>query len=138
MAGPLAGLRVVEPQGRGPGPFGAERLGGGPEACLRRNPRLVYARITGWGQSGPYSQVPGHDINDGALSGVLDTLRRDGQPPAPPLNLLGDYGGGGMLLAVGILAALVERSASGRGQVARPSATGAACWRAPAPASRQY
>jgi alpha-methylacyl-CoA racemase len=95
----------------------AERLGVGPDACLRRNPRLVYARITGWGQSGPYAQLPGHDINYVALSGVLDALRRDGLPPAPPLNLLGDYGGGGMLLAVGILAALVERSASGVGQV---------------------
>jgi alpha-methylacyl-CoA racemase len=95
----------------------AERLGVGPDVCLERNPRLVYARITGWGQSGPYAQVPGHDINYVALSGVLDTLRRGGQPPAPPLNLLGDYGGGGMLLAVGILAALVERSVSGKGQV---------------------
>jgi alpha-methylacyl-CoA racemase len=95
----------------------AERLGVGPGSCLGRNPRLVYARVTGWGQSGPYAQVPGHDINYVALSGVLDALRRDGRPPAPPLNLLGDYGGGGMLLVVGILAALVERSASGLGQV---------------------
>ncbi|HUN32149.1 MAG TPA: CaiB/BaiF CoA-transferase family protein [Trebonia sp.] len=200
MGGPLAGLRVVELQARGPGPFGvmiladlgaevtrvaapgqaeaagaddrsgtermisgrrridlvargrrrlveanlkdaagreavlglieaadvlvegfrpgvAERLGVGPEACQARNPRLVYARITGWGQSGPYAQVPGHDINYVALSGVLDALRRDERPPAPPLNLLGDYGGGGMLLVVGILAALVERAASGTGQV---------------------
>src|SRR5215469_9855921 len=196
MTGPLAGIRVVELQGRGPGPFGAmvlsdlgadvlrvvrpedvqggpesgiermirgrrqidlvtrgrrsvaadlkhpgglaavlrlieqadvlvegfrpgvaERLGLGPDACLARNPRLVYARMTGWGQGGPYAQVPGHDINYVALSGALDALRRDGQPPAPPLNLLGDYGGGGMLLVVGILSALVERSVSGRGQV---------------------
>jgi alpha-methylacyl-CoA racemase len=95
----------------------AERLGLGPDGCLERNPRLVYARITGWGQEGPYAQVPGHDINYVALSGVLDALRRDGQPPAPPLNLLGDYGGGGMLLVVGILSALVERSVSGKGQV---------------------
>lgn len=95
----------------------AERLGVGPDDCLARNPRLVYARMTGWGQSGPYAHTPGHDINYVALSGVLDMLRRDGAPPAPPLNLLGDYGGGGMLLIVGILAALVERALSGSGQV---------------------
>jgi alpha-methylacyl-CoA racemase len=95
----------------------AERLGLGPDACLERNPRLVYARITGWGQEGPYAQVPGHDINYVALSGALDALRRGGLPPAPPLNLLGDYGGGGMLLVTGILAALFERSVSGKGQV---------------------
>jgi alpha-methylacyl-CoA racemase len=197
MAGPLTGLRAVELQGRGPGPFGAmvladlgadvvritrlddvapaedesgmermirghrridlvargrrsvavdlkqpdglaaalrlidqadvliegfrpgaaERLGLGPEACLRRNPRLVYARITGWGQEGRYAQTPGHDINYVALAGALDPLRRGQQPPAPPLNLLGDYGGGGMLLVVGVLSALLERSVSGRGQV---------------------
>jgi alpha-methylacyl-CoA racemase len=101
----------------------AERLGVGPDACLERNPRLIYARITGWGQDGPYAQVPGHDINYVALSGVLDALRRDGGPPAPPLNLLGDYGGGGMLLVTGILAALVERSLSGKGQVVDASMT---------------
>jgi len=95
----------------------AERLGLGPDPCLRRNPRLVYARITGWGQDGRYAQTPGHDINYVALAGALDPLRRGGEPPAPPLNLLGDYGGGGMLLAVGVLSALVERSRSGRGQV---------------------
>jgi alpha-methylacyl-CoA racemase len=95
----------------------AERLGVGPDACLERNPRLVYARITGWGQDGPYAQTPGHDINYVALAGALDPLRRGGEAPAPPLNLLGDYGGGGMLLVVGILSALVERSLSGRGQV---------------------
>ena len=197
LAGPLAGLRVVELQGRGPGPFGvmvladlgaevvridrpdgtprsdaetgeermirghrridlvsrgrrtvaidltrpgglaaalrlidradvlvegyrpgvAERLGVGPEVCLDRNPRLVYARITGWGQQGPYAQVPGHDINSVALAGVLDPLRRGDAPPAPPLNLLGDYGGGGMLLVIGILSALFERFRSGAGQV---------------------
>src|SRR5258708_5978585 len=197
MAGPLAGLRVVELQGRGPGPFGvmvladlgaevvrldrpdetppsdgetgeermirrhrridlvsrgrrsvavdlkqpdglaaalrlidradvlvegyrpgvAERLGVGPDVCLDRNPRLVYARITGWGQEGPYAQVPGHDINYVALAGALDPLRRGDAPPAPPLNLLGDYGGGGMLLVIGILSALFERFRSGAGQV---------------------
>jgi alpha-methylacyl-CoA racemase len=196
-AGPLAGVRVVELQGRGPGPFGAmvladlgaevlrvirsedqpdaaaqsdtdrmlsgkrrvdllargrrvvaadlkrpegvaallrlieradvlidpfrpgvaERLGIGPDPCLERNPRLVYARITGWGQSGPYASTPGHDLNYVALAGALDPLRQEGQPPAPPLNLLGDFGGGGMLLAVGVLSALVERARSGLGQV---------------------
>jgi alpha-methylacyl-CoA racemase len=201
MAGPLAGVRVIELQGRGPGPFAAmmladlgadvirvaragdvsgdvsggagenamqrmirghrsldlvargrrsiavdlkhpdgaaallrladqadvllegfrpgvaERLGFGPDACQARNPRLVYARISGWGREGPYASTPGHDINYVALAGALDPLRRDGQPPAPPLNLLGDYGGGGMLIVVGILSALVERSLSGLGQV---------------------
>jgi alpha-methylacyl-CoA racemase len=95
----------------------AERLGLGPEDCQARNPRLVYARISGWGREGSYASTPGHDINYVALAGALDPLRRDGQPPAPPLNLLGDYGGGGMLIVVGILSALVERSLSGRGQV---------------------
>jgi alpha-methylacyl-CoA racemase len=95
----------------------AERLGLGPDACHGRNPRLVYARISGWGREGSYASAPGHDINYVALAGALDPLRRDGRPPAPPLNLLGDYGGGGMLIVVGILSALVERSLSGRGQV---------------------
>lgn len=95
----------------------AERLGLGPDACHGRNPRLVYARISGWGREGGYASTPGHDINYVALAGALDPLRRDGRPPAPPLNLLGDYGGGGMLIVVGILSALVERSLSGRGQV---------------------
>jgi alpha-methylacyl-CoA racemase len=94
-----------------------ERLGLGPDVCLARNPRLVYARITGWGREGPYSQTPGHDINYVALAGALDPLRRPGEAPAPPLNLLGDFGGGGMLLVVGVLSALVERSRSGAGQV---------------------
>jgi alpha-methylacyl-CoA racemase len=204
MAGPLSGMRVVELQGRGPGPFGvmvladlgadvvrvnrladvrapddttsrpverpiermvrgdrridllargrrsvaidlkrpeglatalrlvdradvlvegyrpgvAERLGLGPSVCLERNPGLVYARITGWGQDGPYAHTPGHDLNYVALAGALDPLRRSpNDAPAPPLNLLGDFGGGGMLLAVGILSALFERSRSGAGQV---------------------
>ena len=95
----------------------AERLGLGPDVCLERNPALVYARITGWGQDGPYAETPGHDINYLALAGALDLLRRADEPPAPPLNLLGDYGGGGMLLVVGILGALFERSRSGHGQV---------------------
>ncbi len=197
MSGPLEGIRVVELQGRGPGPFGgmvlsdlgadvvtvarpetvhapvgesdherslkghrrfdlvtrgrrsvaidlkhpeglevalrlvdeadvlveayrpgvAERLGIGPEVCMERNPSLVYARITGWGQDGPYAAMPGHDINYVALSGALHALARPGTAPAPPLNLLGDYGGGGMILVIGILAALIERTRSGRGQV---------------------
>ncbi len=198
MAGPLTGMKVVELQGRGPGPFGAmiladlgadvvrvarlddvdpsdsetvaermlrghrkidlltrgrrsvavdirrpegrdcalrliqsadvviegfrpgvvERLGLGPDVCLQRNPRLVYARITGWGQDGPYASTPGHDINYVALSGALDALRvRPDEAPHPPLNLLGDFGGGGMILVIGILGALFERSLSGRGQV---------------------
>ncbi|SQD98454.1 L-carnitine dehydratase/bile acid-inducible protein F [Parafrankia sp. Ea1.12] len=95
----------------------AERLGLGPDECLWRNPRLVYARMTGFGQEGPYARSPGHDINYVALAGALDPLRRPGQPPAPPLNLLGDFGGGGMLLALGVLGALVERARSGLGQV---------------------
>jgi len=95
----------------------AERLGLGPDTCMERNDRLVYGRITGWGQEGPYARTPGHDINYVALAGALDHLRWRGQPPMPPLNLLGDYGGGGMLLAVGIMCALFERFSSGRGQV---------------------
>lgn len=94
-----------------------ERLGLGPEVCLAQNPRLVYGRLTGWGQEGPYAQAPGHDINFIALAGVLDSIGRRDEPPLPPLNLLGDFGGGGMLLAVGVLAALVEAGVSGRGQV---------------------
>jgi len=95
-----------------------ERLGLGPDVCLGRNPGLVYARITGWGQEGPYAHTPGHDINYVALSGALDPLRRSPtDAPTPPLNLLGDFGGGGMLLVVGVLSALVERSRSGAGQV---------------------
>ena len=94
-----------------------ERLGLGPDACLKRNPRLVYARMTGWGQDGPYAQAPGHDINYVALAGALNALRRPGQPPTPPLNLVGDFGGGGMLLVIGVLSALLERSLSGKGQV---------------------
>ena len=96
----------------------AERLGLGPSVCLERNPGLVYARITGWGQDGPFAHTPGHDLNYVALAGALDPLRRSpNDAPAPPLNLLGDFGGGGMLLAVGILSALFERSRSGAGQV---------------------
>src|SRR5258706_5805693 len=78
-----------------------ERLGLGPDVCLARNPRLVYGRMTGWGQDGPYSQMAGHDINYIALAGALDSFGRKGGPPTPPLNMVGDFGGGGMLLAYG-------------------------------------
>jgi alpha-methylacyl-CoA racemase len=94
-----------------------ERLGAGPEVCLRRNPRLVYARMTGWGQDGPLSATAGHDIGYIARSGALHALGRAGGPPQFPANLLGDFGGGGMLMAYGICAALVERASSGQGQV---------------------
>jgi alpha-methylacyl-CoA racemase len=95
----------------------AERLGIGPEACLARNPRLVYGRVTGWGQDGPLAHSAGHDIDYIALAGALHPMGPAGGPPVPPLNLLGDFGGGGMLLALGVLAALLEAGRSGRGQV---------------------
>jgi alpha-methylacyl-CoA racemase len=95
----------------------AERLGIGPDVLCERNPRLVYGRMTGWGQDGPLAQKAGHDIDYIALAGPLAHIGRRGQPPTPPLNLVGDFGGGGMLLALGVCAALVERSVSGRGQV---------------------
>jgi alpha-methylacyl-CoA racemase len=95
----------------------AERLGVGPEACLARNPRLVYGRMTGWGQDGPLAERAGHDIDYIALAGALWPIGRRGDRPVPPLNLVGDFGGGGLLLAFGICAALVERARSGRGQV---------------------
>lgn len=94
-----------------------ERLGLGPEPCLSANPRLVYGRMTGWGQDGPLAQVAGHDINYISLCGALAAMGRVGEKPVPPLNLVGDFGGGGMLLAFGMLAALLERERSGRGQV---------------------
>jgi alpha-methylacyl-CoA racemase len=95
----------------------AERLGFGPEACAERNPRLVYGRMTGWGQDGPLAPTAGHDIDYIAISGALSLVGRAGEPPVPPVNLLGDFGGGGMLLALGVLAALLERDRSGLGQV---------------------
>jgi alpha-methylacyl-CoA racemase len=95
----------------------AERLGFGPEDCWVCNPRLVYGRMTGWGQSGPLAQTAGHDINYIAVTGLLHAIGRQGTPPQVPLNLLGDYGGGGMLMVVGLLAAILEAQASGRGQV---------------------
>jgi alpha-methylacyl-CoA racemase len=94
-----------------------ERLGLGPEALHARNPRLVYGRITGWGQDGPLAKVAGHDPNYIALTGALHSIGEAGRKPVMPLNLVGDYGGGGMLLAFGILAALLEASRSGLGQV---------------------
>ena len=94
-----------------------ERLGFGPDVCLSRNPGLVYGRMTGWGQEGPMAQMAGHDINYIAIAGALDPVGRAGERPLPPINLVGDFGGGGMLLALGVLAALYERSRSGRGQV---------------------
>jgi alpha-methylacyl-CoA racemase len=95
----------------------AERLGFGPDVCAARNPRLIFGRMTGWGQDGPLAPTAGHDIDYIAISGALAAIGRAGERPLPPVNLLGDFGGGGMLLALGILAALVERAQSGRGQV---------------------
>lgn len=94
-----------------------ERLGLGPDVCLRRNPRLIYARVTGWGQAGPLAPRAGHDINYISLTGALHAIGRAGERPVPPLNLVGDFGGGSMLLVVGVLAALCERFGSGAGQV---------------------
>jgi alpha-methylacyl-CoA racemase len=94
-----------------------ERLGLGPDTCLARNSRLVYARMTGWGQDGPLAHTAGHDINYIAVAGALNGIRRAGERPLPPMNLVADMGGGGMLIAFGIVAALLERSWSGQGQV---------------------
>jgi alpha-methylacyl-CoA racemase len=95
----------------------AERLGIGPEPCLARNPRLVYGRMTGYGQEGPHAHTVGHDLNYLAANGVLSLIGRQGQPPTPPLNLVGDIGGGGLILAFGLLAALLSRERGGTGQV---------------------
>jgi alpha-methylacyl-CoA racemase len=113
-------LRLIDPadvllEGFRPGV--TERMGVGPDVCLRRNPRLVYARMTGWGQQGPLSATVGHDIGYIARTGALHALGRAGGAPQFPANLLGDFGGGGMLMAYGICAALVERATSGQGQV---------------------
>ena len=94
-----------------------ERLGLGPDECMQRNPKLVYGRMTGWGQTGPLAHSAGHDINYISLTGALHGIGRKGEKPVPPLNLIGDYGGGGMFLIVGILAALLESKSSGKGQV---------------------
>ena len=94
-----------------------ERLGLGPDACLAHNPRLVYGRVTGWGQDGPLSQVAGHDLNYISITGALNAMGRAGQAPTPPLNVLGDYAGGSLYLAFGLLAAILEARGSGQGQV---------------------
>lgn len=94
-----------------------ERMGIGPDVCLQRNPGLVYGRMTGWGQEGPLAQAAGHDINYISLTGVLHAVGRKGERPVPPLNMVGDFGGGSMFLIFGILSALVERQTSGKGQV---------------------
>ncbi len=115
-----AALRLIERAGvlvEGFRPGVAERLGIGPEPCLARNPSLVYGRMTGWGQDGPLAQAAGHDIDYIALAGVLGRIGRAGQPPTPPLNLVGDFGGGAMLLAFGIACALVHAGRTGKGQV---------------------
>jgi alpha-methylacyl-CoA racemase len=94
-----------------------EKLGLGPDVCLEHNPRLVFGRMTGWGQEGPMAQRAGHDINYISLAGALHPLGRAGEKPAIPLNLIGDFGGGGLMLALGIVAALFEARSSGQGQV---------------------
>ena len=106
-----------------------ERLGLGPDVCLARNPRLVYGRMTGWGQDGPLAQAAGHDINYIALAGALAHIGRAGEPPVPPLNLVGDFGGGGMLLAFGVACALRRaRSARARARWStRPWSTARRC-----------
>jgi alpha-methylacyl-CoA racemase len=113
-------LRLVERSDvliEGLRPGAMERLGLGPDVCLERNPRLVYGRMTGWGQTGPRSGEAGHDIGYLALSGALGTIGPADRPPPPPLNLVADFGGGAMVLVSGILAALVARGSSGRGDV---------------------
>lgn len=94
-----------------------ERLGLGPDDCMARNPRLVYGRMTGWGQEGPMANAAGHDINYIGLSGALHAIGRPGEKPVPPLNLVGDFGGGGMLLAFGLVCGMLEAQKSGKGQV---------------------
>jgi alpha-methylacyl-CoA racemase len=113
-------LRLVESadaliEGYRPGV--AERLGVGPDVCLARNPRLAYGRMTGWGQEGPLADAAGHDINYIAVAGALAHIGRAGGKPVPPLNLVGDFGGGGMLLAFGLVCAVLEARTSGAGQV---------------------
>jgi alpha-methylacyl-CoA racemase len=94
-----------------------ERLGLGPDTCLKRNPRLAYGRVTGWGQEGPLALAAGHDLNYIALTGALHAIGRKGQKPTPPLNLVGDYGGGALYLVTGLLAAIISARATGIGQV---------------------
>src|SRR5579871_529994 len=111
----LAGAADVLVEGLRPGVM--ERLGLGPDVCLERNPRLVYGRMTGWGQDGPLAQAAGHDINYIALTGALNSIGRRGEAPVPPLNLVGDFGGGGVYLALGVVAGMLEAQKSGKGQV---------------------
>ncbi|GEM29575.1 CoA transferase [Nocardia neocaledoniensis NBRC 108232] len=111
----MAGTADIVLEGFRPGV--AEKLGLGPEQCLAANPALVYGRMTGWGQAGPLAPDPGHDINYIALTGVLHAVGRAGEPPAVPLNLAGDFGGGALYLALGVVSALLESRTSGRGQV---------------------
>jgi alpha-methylacyl-CoA racemase len=111
----IAALVDVVIEGSRPGVM--ERLGLGPEEVMQRNPRLIYGRMTGWGQTGPLAHSAGHDINYIALTGALAAMGRTGEPAQPPLNLVGDFGGGSMLLAFGIAAALWEREKSGKGQI---------------------
>ena len=119
-AAPEVVLRLVDSadvlvEGLRPGV--AERLGVGPDACAARNPRLVYARMTGWGQDGPLAPRVGHDINYAGITGALAAIGEPGRKPVPPLNLVADFGGGSMFLVTGVLAALLERTTSGKGQV---------------------
>lgn len=111
----LTGRADVAIEGFRPGV--AERLGIGPDQCLARNPRLIYGRMTGWGQHGPRAAEAGHDINYTGLTGVLHAIGRADAPPPPPLNLVGDFGGGSLFLVMGVLAALLDRERSGAGQV---------------------
>lgn len=118
--GPETLLRLVEGadaliEGFRPGVM--ERLGVGPQVCLQRNPKLVFGRMTGWGQEGPFANAAGHDINYIALAGALAHFSRAGEPPVPPLNMVGDFGGGAMVLAFGVVCALLEAQKSGNGQV---------------------
>ena len=118
--GALLALKLIEKadaliEGFRPGVM--EELGLGPEMCLKKNPKLVYGRMTGWGQEGPLSNFAGHDINYLSLTGALHSIGRKGSNPTPPLNLVGDFGGGGMFLAFGIVCALIEASKSDKGQV---------------------
>jgi alpha-methylacyl-CoA racemase len=119
-AGAEAALRLIDKadgliEGFRPGVM--ERLGLGPDICLKRNPKLVYGRMTGWGQDGPIAHTAGHDINYIALSGVLYSIGNNGGPPVPPLNLVGDFGGGALYLAMGVLAGIINARSSGKGQI---------------------